>query len=213
MKAMVALVLVVVIVFLLLVSSEWIWRRTRLDPEYTRKFVHVSVGSFVAFWPLFLSRGEIVGLSIAFLLVVATSSSLNIFGAIHSVQRPTWGEAFFAMSVGILAYVAHGGWIYMVALLHMSLADGLAAIIGTKYGRKTRYYVFGHPKSAVGTCTFFVTSLLIFAGYVLFTPNPFSLWFIPIALAATLLENIAIRGFDNLLVPVLVAVGLNVLRG
>lgn len=209
---MIALALTVLVVFLLLCISELLWRLGDFHPEYTRKFVHISVGSFVAFWPLFLSRNQIVGLSVAFVAIVAITNYLGVFKAMRSVQRPTWGEVFFAAAVGVLALVAHGGWIYMAALLHMSLADGLAAIIGTKFGRRTRYHVFGHPKSLVGTVTFFIVSLAILNGYAFFTPADFSLWFVPIALAATVIENLAIRGFDNLLVPVLIAVALNLLR-
>lgn len=209
---MVTLALIVVAVFCLIAVSEILWRHRDVDPEYTRKFIHISVGSFVAFWPLFLTRDEIVALSGAFVLVVALSSYFNVFRAIHSVQRPTWGEVFFALSVGVLAYVAQSGWIYLAALLHMSLADGLAAIVGTKFGRRTRYYVFGHPKSAVGTLAFIIVSAMIFAGFFKFTPNHFTLWLIPITLTAAFIENIAVRGLDNLLVPLLVAVGLNLLH-
>lgn len=210
--AMITFGLIVLAVFGLIAVSEILWRHRDIDPEYTRKFIHISVGSFVAFWPLFLTRDEIMALSAAFVIGVMISSYFNLFTVIHSVQRPTWGEVFFALSVGVLAFVAQSGWIYLVALLHMSLADGLAAIVGTKYGRRTRYYVFGHAKSVVGTLTFITVSALIFAGFFKLTPNPFTLWFIPITLTAAFIENIAIRGFDNLLVPLLVAVGLNVLR-
>src|SRR6266496_3275312 len=141
---MVELIITVTIVLLLVCVSELLWRHRNIDPEYSRKFVHISVGTFVAFWPLFLTRHQIVGLSAAFVIVVVISNYFNLFKAIHSVQRPTWGEIFFALAVGTLAFVAHSGWIYMVALLHMSLADGLAAILGTKFGHKTRYHIFSH---------------------------------------------------------------------
>ena len=209
---MIALIATTAVVFLLLCVSELLWRLGDLHPEYTRKFVHVTVGTFVAFWPLFLSRNQIVLLSGAFLAVLAITNYLRVFKAMRSVQRPTWGEAFFAMSVGILAYVAHGGWIYMAALLHMSLADGLAAIIGIKFGKRMRYKVFGHPKSVIGTVTFLIISLAILNGYALFTPATFSLWFLPLSLAVTVIENAGVRGLDNLLVPLLVAVSLNFLH-
>ncbi|MGH7142472.1 MAG: hypothetical protein ACREF5_03365 [Candidatus Saccharimonadales bacterium] len=204
-----SLIISVLVVFLLITISELLWRHRDIDPEYTRKFVHISVGSFVAFWPLFLSRNEIVLLGCAFVLIVAASSYFNLFKAIHSVQRSTWGELFFAMSVGILAYVADFHWIYTIALLHMSLADGMAAIIGMKFGKSNRYTVFGYVKSVAGTLTFFVVSMTILSVFAIVTPNIFSLWFIAIAAAATLLENIAIRGFDNILVPLLIATTLN----
>lgn len=209
---MIPFILTIVAVFAMLVVSEWLWRHKNWHPEYTRKFVHISVGTFVAFWPLFLSSLEIALLSLAFVAVVGVSYYLGLFQAMRSVQRPTWGEIFFALAVGFLAYVAQNGWIYLAALLHMSLADGLAAIVGTKFGKSTRYKVFGHYKSVVGTATFIVISMAIFLGFFKFTPNHFTLWFVPITLAAALIENIAVLGLDNLLVPLLVALSLNALR-
>lgn len=206
------LIITIITVFLLLVSSELLWRNRTTHPEYTRKFIHISVGSFVAFWPFLLNEHQILLLSIAFVVVVVVSTKLNLFKTIHSVQRPTWGEIFFAVAVGILAYVAHNPWIYAAALLHMSLADGLAAVLGTKFGHKTRYHVFGHPKSAVGSLTFLVVSLVILASYAGFVSHDFTPWLLAITLGATLLENVGIRGIDNILVPSLVAVALNILN-
>ena len=211
-NVMIALVATVFIIFLLLCTSELLWRRRNVHPEYSRKFVHILVGSFVAFWPFFLTRPLIALLSGAFVAVVVISNHFNVFRTIHSVQRPTWGEIFFALAVGSLAYVAHSPWIYAAALLHMSLADGLAAIVGTKFGKKNRYLVFGHPKSAVGSLTFFVVALAVLAMYSSVVHTDFSVSFVAIAVGATLVENVGIRGLDNILVPLLVAVVLNVLR-
>jgi len=208
---MLQLILASAAVFFLVIIGELLWRYKDLDPEYTRKFVHISVGTFVAFWPLFLTPLQIALLSLAFVAVVGVSYWFGIFKAIHSVQRPTWGEVFFALSVGFLAYVAHSGPVYTVALLHMSLADGLAAAVGTKFGKSTEYKVFGHTKSLVGTMTFALISAAIFVGFFVTTSSPIAWWFLPVTLAATLLENVAVQGLDNLLVPVLVAVCLNLL--
>ena len=191
--------------------SEWLWRYGGLDSEYTRKFVHISVGTFVCFWPLFLSRQEIIVLSGAFIAVVAISEKLHLFKAIHSVQRPTWGEICFAASVGLLAILAPNNWIYAAALLHMGLADGLAAVIGTRFGRSSRYYIAGHPKSGAGTATFFIVSLGILTGYSAISATPLGLWVLAAAAGATVLENFAIRGLDNLLVPVYIAAVLSFL--
>lgn len=208
---MIPFLLATLVVFLLVVFAELLWRYRNLDPEYTRKFVHISVGTFVAFWPFFLEPLQIAILSLAFVAVVGASYFLNIFKAIHSVQRPTWGEVFFALAVGTVAYIAHNPWVYLVALLHMSLADGLAAIIGLRFGRSTRYKVFGHDKSVVGTLTFMAISTAIFVGFFAVSGHPFTPLFVPVTLAAAVLENAGIQGLDNLLVPLLVAVSLNIL--
>ncbi len=206
------LVISVIVILTLICISELLWRLRNIETEFTRKFVHISVGTFVAFWSLYLSRYQIILLSIAFVVVVVISRYVKLFQAIHSVQRPTWGELLFAASVGLLAYVASTHWIYSSALLIMSIADGMAAVIGMKFGKSNRYSIFGYAKSIAGTVTFFIVTMIILSTYAIFTPGIFSIWFIGIALVATLLENVAVRGFDNLLVPLFVAVMLNSVR-
>ncbi|MDB5165022.1 MAG: phytol kinase [Candidatus Saccharibacteria bacterium] len=196
----------IAIVFVLLVSSEVWWRKQRPHGEFSRKFVHITVGSFVAFWPYFLSANEIRLLALAFLIGVLVSKQFHVFSAIHSVQRPTLGEVWFALVVGILAILAGHPHIYTIALLEMSLADGLAAIIGTRFGSANRYVVFGSPKSIVGTLTFFVVSCALLGLYEVIAPGMLPVALIPlVALGATLLENVGVRGLDNLLVPLFVA--------
>lgn len=206
-------VAVCVVTFIILCIGELGWRRGWLRNEFGRKFVHILVGSFVAFWPLFLTWNQIFFLSAAFVIVVAASKYLGIFRAIHSVQRPTWGEIFFAVSVGLLALLTRDGWMYMAALLHMSLADGLAAIIGTRFGKHTTYTVLGHTKSIIGSATFFVTALIILIGYGIGTNTHISVAvLLGASFVATLLENVSTRGLDNITVPVWVAIVLNSLR-
>ncbi len=207
-----AFIVSVLAVLALLAAGEFGWRRQKIHGEHSRKFVHITVGSFVAFWPYFLTSGQIILLSIAFLIVVVISKYLNIFQAIHSVQRPTHGELWFALVVGILAFITDQPHIYTAALLTMALADGLAAVVGVYYGQKHRYNVLGAQKSIVGTATFFITTSLILCGYIVATKGALS-WslILPIALAATFIENFAARGLDNLLVPLFIAGSLVVL--
>ena len=199
----------VVLVFVLLVVSELYWRKRQPHSELSRKFIHITVGSFVAFWPFFLSWGQIQLLSIAFLIVITISKKLHIFQAIHSVQRPTWGELFFAAAVGLTTLITHDKYLFAAALLQMSLADGLAAVVGTRYGRKNRYTIGGHAKSVTGSATFVIISLIILGGYGLLagvTLQPLVL--LTTALATAALENLGLYGLDNLLVPLFVAVAL-----
>ena len=199
--------LAVGIVFGLLLLSEWGWRKHWLHGEVGRKFVHVTVGTFVAFWPYFLDWTEIRLLSLAFFVVVLASMHLGVFKAIGSVQRPTYGEIFFALSVGLLTIITTSKGIYAAAILQMALADGFAAIIGGRFGTENKYHLYGRTKSLAGSATFFVISLALLIGYSQFSDNGLIWQYVVIgSLGATLLENIAALGFDNLLVPV--AVGL-----
>lgn len=193
----------------LLFGNELWWRKKGFHGEVGRKFIHITVGSFVAFWPFFMTWNQIRLLSLAFLIVVALSKYLHLFRAIHSVQRPTWGEIYFALAVGAITFITDNKWIYMTALLQMSLADGLAAILGVRYGKKRHYFVFGQVKSVIGTSAFIVTSVLILLGFVYLSGIPLSsAAILGIAYLAALIENIGVYGLDNLLVPLLVAATL-----
>jgi phytol kinase len=206
------LILTVAAVFVLLCVSELWWRGAKVHTELSRKFIHITVGSFVAFWPFFLSWHQIELLSLAFLIVVAISKYLHILKAIHSVQRPTWGELFFAIAVGLIAFITHDKWIYMTALLQMSLADGLAAIVGLRYGKKHKYLVFGQVKSIIGTSTFFVVSLATLLIYMHFGHTNVNLIALfCLAVVASLLENLGAWGLDNVFVPLVIAVSLRII--
>lgn len=199
-----AVILSIVAVLVVLGLSEIGWRKHWLNNEAGRKFVHITVGTFVAFWPYFLSWTQVRLLSAAFLVGVVISSYFKIFRAIHSVQRPTYGEVFFALTVGLLTFVTHDKAVYTVALLQMSLADGFAAIVGTRFGRDNKYHLLGHNKSVVGTVTFLLISLTILAMYSMGVHH-LAAWVIVFGgLAATMLENIAPFGLDNITVPLFI---------
>lgn len=206
MGLMINLAITVLIVFVVLLFNELWWRSRKIHGEFSRKFVHVSVGSFVAFWPFYLSWRQIEIMSLAFFVVVLASKLLKLFQAIQSVQRPTWGELFFAITVGAIAIMTHNKWIYAAALLQMSLADGLAAVIGLRFGGRISYRILGHTKSVAGTLTFFVVSMLVLVLFSHFSHIHLTLIrMIGISAASSVLENVAILGLDNLLVPLFVA--------
>ncbi|HVX57774.1 MAG TPA: hypothetical protein VHA37_08665 [Candidatus Saccharimonadales bacterium] len=200
-----AIFLTVLAVFLMLVGSEFWWRRHITNSEFSRKSVHITIGSFVACWPLYLTWNEIRVLSLCFLVVVGISKYFHVFRAIHSVQRPTLGELYFALAAGAVTFVTDNKWIYLAALLQMSLAAGFAAVLGVRYGRQS-YLVFSHRKSMVGTLTFFITSLVILIAYGHLAAVHLSVPFIIGAAAlAAVIENLGVAGVDNLLVPVVIA--------
>jgi phytol kinase len=209
---MVKLLIIVAIVFMLLLTAEYLWRVKHYHSEITRKFVHISVGSFAAFWPWMITRSQIELIALAFLAVIILSRVFTIFSSIHLIGRKTVGEIFFALSIGGVALITPNRYIFMAALLQLSIADGMAAIIGTNFGQRFRYTVFGHSKSLLGSLTFLICSVTILAVYF-FLSHANSAWptLIWLPIVATLLENVGISGSDNILVPVTVAVVLRLL--
>lgn len=202
-----------VIVLLFLLLAEKLREQKKIAGETARKFVHITVGVFVASWPFYLSQFTMVCLSLAFLVVILVSRRYHIFYAIHNVYRKTWGDVLFPIGIGLTAVLAYNPWIFSAAILHLALADGMAAIVGERYGKAHAYKILGQKKTIEGTAVFYVISLLIVMILVFLAPTglghvalPLLLW---LPLIATMVENIAPRGADNILVPLTVCVILN----
>jgi dolichol kinase len=111
--------------------------------------------------------------------------------------------------IGILSLITSKDWVFTAAMLHLSLADGLAAIFGLAYGEGTTYKIMGRTKSIVGSLAFFFTSVAIMICYAALSGLGYSgvtLVWLPVA--ATLAENVSGEGTDNMVVPLLVALVL-----
>lgn len=211
-----SLVIALAVVFLLLVLAEFLRRKKKIRGEVARKFVHMTVGSFVAFWPFFLSWNEIRIMCVAFIIVVLVDRRLHIFKSVHGVKRRTVGDILFPVGIAIATFVSSSPWIFTVAVLHLSLGDAMAAVVGNKYGTRYVYTIFHQRKSTVGSVAFWLVSLTITSAMLLFMPVDlqhvdFSV-LILVPVMATLLEGLSIFGMDNVTVPVFVAVALSILQ-
>jgi len=170
------------------------------------------VGTFVATWPFLMSLRAVQLISLAFIAVILVSRQFGIFRAIHSTRRKVWGELFFAISIGLLPFISSSRLVFAAAVLHMSLADGLAGLIGTRYGGRTRFVVFDQPKSVIGSLAFAGMSYAIILGFFKASPivglTDVNWLVVIVPLLATLLETASVKGSDNILVPVIVALVL-----
>jgi phytol kinase len=195
-------------VFFILFTDELLWRLKMLRGEKSRGLVHVLVGSFVAFWPFFMSMRAIQIIALAMLVVIAISRKYHIFQSIHAVKRRTYGEFFFPISIGLAALITRTDLIFMAAILHLSLADGLASLVGTRWGGKTKYNFLGQTKSWLGTGVFYVISLGIISAVTFGHMDLFlhaNVWLLALLpVVAALTEGVAVYGTDDLIVPLLV---------
>lgn len=205
------LVIVAVIGFAILFSGELLKKRYyTFRGERARKYSHILIGILAATWPFYLSWFEIRLISIALVLGVACATWLKWFAATREVNRRTYGELLFAIIIGMLTFVTESPGVYAVAMLHLALADGFAALLGSRWGGKHQYIIWGLTKSVHGTITFFIMSVGLMLGFTILSGSfiPFVL-IAGIALGATLFENLGGWGIDNAIVPMFVAVLLN----
>lgn len=206
------LTLAIVGIVLVLLTAELLWRRKAISGETGRKFVHIVAGSFIAFWPYFLSWPQIEILAAGGLVLTIIARWTGLFHVGFDVKRRGLGEVFFPVGVGFAALISNSPLVFTIAILHLSLADGFAAIVGLRYGMRRKYKVWSYLKTVVGTLTFwFISSLIVLAATFSSQQLPhWPLWpvLIWLPVAATLVENVAISGLDNVAVPLLVIVVL-----
>lgn len=188
--------------------AELLHRYTTTDPEKIRKIVHIGTGQVILLaWWLKIPAWVGIAASILASAIALLSYKFPILPGINSVGRKSLGTFFYALSIGILV-----AWFWYlqqpqyaaIGILVMTWGDGLAALIGQKYG-KHPYKIGGIQKSWEGSLTmafvsFLVTSLILFV----VQGNSWQIYFVSIAVAlvATALESFSKLGIDNLTVPV-----------
>ncbi len=213
---MIAVVATLVIIFFVLLLNEYLWKKSILKGEASRKFIHIIIGVYGAFWPLYLSWVEIQIIALMALLFIILIRLKGLFNSVYAIKRKSWGDMIGPATIIILSLLQPAEWIFAAAVLHIALADGLAAVLGEKYGKKSRYKIVGNTKSVVGTLTFWIVSVIILVFTVILAPSGLSGLSLPILVwlsaGAAYLENISPYGFDNFLVPMLIYAALQPLQ-
>lgn len=187
--------------------SELVWRSKKYSPEFVRKLIHVTSGLYIAFWPWWLSHDRIAAAAIIYFIALTSGRFFKPLARIFSIgkssrelERITFGDFFFAAGFGAVALMTSNRYIFLIAILHLALADTVAAVVGRRHGQRNRYSVFGLQKSVAGSLAFLITSLVLMSVFVLLDGGSWTLllW---VPIVATLLENTGFNGSDNLFVP------------
>ncbi len=179
--------------------------------EIQRKIIHTGLGLFtLSFVVLFSQAWEVAvlcSLTIALLTAIRTIPKLkdSLGGGLHAVDRFSFGEILFALSIALIFYLSKGQEVlYILPILILTLADAAAALVGVMYA-KTSFQVEEGTKSWEGTAFFFLTSwLLCMVVLLLLTniagPEVILIAFI-LSVFGALLEATSWKGLDNLFVP------------
>ena len=190
----------------LVLAAEGLNRLTDTHGEFTRKIVHIGSGNVVLLaWWLQIPTTIGIGAAIVAGIIALLSYSVPILPSLNSVGRKSLGTFFYAVSFGVLfaCFWTKYPEFTVMGILIMAWGDGLAAVVGQRFGQHP-YEIFGGKKSLEGSLTMFLVSFLM-AGLILSSTqgNPLSSWGIAlvVAMVATGLESFSWLGIDNLLVP------------
>lgn len=192
---------------ILLLTAELLGRFTQIKGEWTRKIVHIGSGNFLllAWW---LNIPAWIGITAAIIAatIALISYQFPILPSINSVGRKSLGTFFYALSIGVLVAIfwhLHQPYYAVLGILVMAWGDGLAAIIGQKWG-KHPYSVGGIIKSWEGSLTMMSVSFLVSISVLTsIYGNQAAIWLISlgIGILAMILESFSKLGIDNLTVP------------
>jgi len=204
----VLIALATLIVGLRICSQRFGWQ-----PETVRKALHIGMGTvaltfpwiFTGPWPVFALAGVALGLLLALRRVPALKTSFG--SVIDSVDRVSAGELYFPVGIALSFWLTDGDpLLYGVPILILTLADAVAALIGIRYGTK-RYATLDGTKSYQGSLAFFgMAFACTFVPLMLFprTGVPEAVLIaVIIGVLTMLVEAVAWRGLDNLLLPVI----------
>ena len=207
------IVLGFVFLFAVLGAAGALRSRAGLDVFVTRKIVHISVAHW---WLIALTFHETLGPAlvgpIVFTVLNYISYRRSLFPALeYRDKTANLGTVYFPISLIVLVALSFGGYVPMAAasigVFVLGYGDGLAALIGRTYGRRT-FTVFRNTKSYLGSATMFVVASLIslFVGLRLHGGSAalqdLVLASVIIGTAAMLLEMLTPYGVDNITVPI-----------
>ncbi|NJL67301.1 MAG: phosphatidate cytidylyltransferase [Microcoleus sp. SM1_3_4] len=193
---------------LILLLAEGLSRFTSVDSEVSRKVVHIGTGNVIllAWW---LEIPGWVGIAAGILAgaIALISYQIPILPSLNSINRRSLGTFFYAVSIAVLV-----AWFWplqhqeyaALGILVMTWGDGLAAVLGQKYG-KHLYRVWGMQKSWEGSATMFLVSFAVSSSILLSVQGSvWQTWAVSavVAVVAASLESVSLWGIDNLTVPI-----------
>ncbi|MEN8142128.1 MAG: hypothetical protein ABFQ82_00855, partial [Thermodesulfobacteriota bacterium] len=196
--------------FLSIVAVTETWTRIkRPSPEVPRKVVHILGGLGCLLFPFFISSPLVVaGMAFLFAGFFVAGEKSRLLHCLSDVDRKSKGSEYFPIAVSGLFYISQGRpWLYFSSILILALADAVAAIIGSKFG-KIRFQVGKEDSKSLEGSFFFwaITFIVLQTLLVLMTDLPLLSCILTAYLVSLLLtgiEAISIKGTDNLFVPIL----------
>ncbi|MDY0210702.1 MAG: hypothetical protein RBQ91_04760 [Acholeplasma sp.] len=212
---MLGLVLSYLLVFIMIGISTLLQKKGLLKDEGARKFIHIGVSNW---WILAMFTFENVWVAmiapITFILLNYYSYKTNLIKSMERSGNGNLGTVYFPVALLVLVLVGYGIKSDLarfdipllviaggVGILALGYGDGLAAVIGTKYGKRTLI----HSKSLEGSLTMFIATFVV---VLLMSLLHLNLWVallsgVVIGVIATTIELFTPKGLDNLSVPLL----------
>lgn len=232
---LIVLVIAFIWVIGVLVVGEGLRRWRKYPPAMTRKFIHLFAGFSVFTIPFYTHAWAAIIVAVSFVLLIFLASPKSPIKSLKTMfevmareedylSGHIWGPFLYAISITILVSIftliptlTPFFVLGALALTAMYLGDGIAPIIGAKFG-KHKYTIGKSTRSVEGSIAVFLATFLgawicwLFldfyatGGLPIFGIVQIAILGLICALSATLIEGISPAGADNLAVPLITVV-------
>lgn len=222
-------------VIAVLVIGEGLRRWRNYPPAMTRKFIHLFAGFSVFTIPFYTHAWAAIIVAVSFVILIFLASPKSPIKSLKTMfevmareedylSGHIWGPFLYAISITILVsiftLIPTLTPVYVLAamaLTAMYLGDGIAPIVGMKFG-KHKYTIWKATRSVEGSIAVFFGSFFgswicwlfldYFAtgGFPIFNILQILILSFICALSATIIEAFSPAGADNLTVPLLTTV-------
>ncbi|MFA5471604.1 MAG: diacylglycerol/polyprenol kinase family protein [Acholeplasmataceae bacterium] len=195
-----------VFIFLVIGISTVLQKKNVLKDEGARKFIHIGVAHWWIIAMVFFDNVYFAIIPpITFIILNYASYKMNLIKSMERGGKGNLGTVYFPISLLILVLltftdvIGASTYIGAIGILIMGYGDGLAAVIGKKYGKHP--LAFG--KSFEGSITMFIVSFLVTFVILIRYGSLASavLVGLGVAIAGTVIELFTPKGLDNLTVP------------
>ena len=209
----VGIAFVYIYVILLLIFTEKIL--SKKYPATSRKILHIMTGNIAFILPIFQTREMMAffaaGPFILFTFLMSPYSPIKSVRGKTSEAGHGLGLVYYAIAWAVLAYIFFDTKeVIAIGILAMSYGDGLASLIGIKFGKK-KYQIFEDVKSYIGSYAMFTFTFIMMIVALLFYGKlslNYETLFLLLCIAgiSTIAEGVTPRGLDNLSVPFVAAI-------
>jgi phytol kinase len=187
----------------ILAAAEAATRRWGIVAELSRKMVHISSGVAAACLPLVMSFRTVVVLALAFVPFMVVSRRIDLFPAVHGVERTTLGEVWFPLGVALAAALVPHRDAFVFGVLVMGLSDAFASLAGRRWGRRG-YRSLGATKTWLGSAAFLATTVALGVAATGGAGDAVA-GVLATAAVLTVVEGLLGGGTDNVVLPVTAA--------
>ena len=201
-------------------SAEWMYHKTKLKCEFTRKYVHIITGVItLLFPPLIGNHWLVLALCGSFFIILMLSMRLNLLPSINAIDRVTRGSILYPITIYLcyLVYQAYDQYIfYYIPILTLAVADPVAVLVGKRFP-KVPFTTFGHKKTLSGSLGFFLAAFTLSVVMMLIFESMgiqnILLLSATVALFTAVAEALAHKGYDNITIPASAILALILFQG